>query len=154
MLPDVREGDVRCSVTVPGKVQCDHRARVTSRGTFMPAAYRAYMRGVHLCALAARPRGWPLDARYGVHVTLHEPDARSRDLDNAAKGALDGCKGALWGDDRQIDRLTVERGAVDRTSPRVVVEVSLLAASCAAPGATEGGSRVRAPGGAARPQGR
>lgn len=109
--------------TVPGRPETDHRARVTARGTYMPAAYRAYMATVRLHALAARPRGWPLDARYSVSITVHEPDRRSRDLDNAAKGALDGMTGALWADDRQIDALSIVRGEVRRLQPCVVVTV-------------------------------
>lgn len=117
------------TVTIPGKPETDHRARVTSRGTFMPAAYRAYMATVRLYALAARPRGWPLDARYSVSITVHEPDRRSRDLDNAAKGALDGMTGALWTDDRQIDALSIVRGEVRKAAPCVVVTVQRMEAA-------------------------
>lgn len=111
------------TVVIPGKVQTDHRARVTSRGTYMPREYQAYLRAARLHGFAARPRGWSLAERYAVRVVVHEPDRRSRDLDNAAKGPLDGLRGVLWHDDRQIDRLVIERGEVRREAPCVVVTV-------------------------------
>lgn len=115
------------TITVPGKVCTDHRARVTRNGTFQPKEYREYMRGVRLHGLAQRPAGWLLDGRYRVTIELHEPDARSRDLDNASKGPLDGLRGVLWADDRQIDRLEVVRGEVRRGRPCVVVHVERVA---------------------------
>ena len=50
-----------------------------------------------------------------VSVTIIEnpPDRRVRDIDNPIKSLLDALtKSGLWGDDRQIDELTVRRGTV------------------------------------------
>ena len=116
-------------ITIPGKVETDHRARVTSRGTFMQKQYRAYMERARLVALSQRPRGWAADGRYSVHVVVLEPDRRSRDLDNAAKGCLDAMRGVLWDDDRQIDRLVIERGEVSREQPCVIVAVRRMEAA-------------------------
>jgi Holliday junction resolvase RusA-like endonuclease len=115
-----------CTVVIPGRVETNHRPRVGARGTYLPPKYTAYKSLAGLCALASRPRGWPLDARYSVRLTLHEPDKRSRDLDNACKGALDGARGALWTDDRQIDALSITRGEVRRDAPCVVMAVEVL----------------------------
>ncbi len=92
----------------------------------MDPKYTAYKRAVQLHALAARPRGWTTDARYSVRVTIHEPDKRSRDLDNACKAALDGSRGVLWDDDRQIDALSIVRGEVRRDAPCVVMTVEVM----------------------------
>jgi len=109
---------------VPGKPETNHRARVTRNGTYHAKEYVAYKRAVQIVAKAACPIDWALDRNYDVSIVMHEPDRRRRDVDNAAKGLLDGCRGVLWADDRQIDRLTVERGEVDKVMPRVVVRVS------------------------------
>lgn len=48
-----------------------------------------------------------------VHVTVHPPDRRRRDLDNAMKALLDAlAHGGAYEDDSQIDRLEIVRGAV------------------------------------------
>ena len=49
-------------------------------------------------------------------------------FDNIAKSVLDGCESALWGNDKQVTRLTVER--CTGGAPRVEVEVETLAAVC------------------------
>jgi Holliday junction resolvase RusA-like endonuclease len=110
-------------ITIPGKVETNHRARVTRNGTFHAKEYVAYKRAVHLMAQSQCPLTWAKTGRYDVTIVVHEPDNRRRDCDNAAKGILDGCRGVLWDDDRQIDRLEIVRGSVDRVSPRVVVTV-------------------------------
>jgi Holliday junction resolvase RusA-like endonuclease len=110
---------------VPGKVETNHRARVTRNGTYHVKEYATYKKAIAILARAHCPLDWPRDGRYEVAITMYEPDARSRDVDNAAKGPLDGCRGVLWEDDRQIDRLVVVRGEVDRINPRVIVEVTL-----------------------------
>lgn len=115
--------------TIPGKVETNHRARVTRNGTFHAKEYVVYKRAVALAAKASRSVGWTPGGRFEVQVVIREPDLRSRDLDNAAKGILDGCRGVLWDDDRQIDRLVIERGAVDRVMPRAHVYVRRIESS-------------------------
>lgn len=52
--------------------------------------------------------------RLAVSILLFPPDRRRRDLDNALKAALDGMAHAgLYDDDSQIDRLEVQRCAVE-----------------------------------------
>jgi Holliday junction resolvase RusA-like endonuclease len=72
-----------------------------------------------------------MDARYAVTITMHEPDRRSRDLDNA-KAIMDGLSGIAWNDDRQVDAYTVTRGEVRRLAPCVVVTVQTMDAKGAA----------------------
>lgn len=53
---------------------------------------------------------FPGAARLAVTLTLHPPDERRRDIDNAVKGPLDLMTAAgVWADDSQIDRLVVIR---------------------------------------------
>ena len=45
-------------------------------------------------------------------VTLHPPDRRRRDLDNAMKSLLDALEyGGVYADDSQVDHLEIRRGA-------------------------------------------
>lgn len=115
--------------TVPGRVDTNHRPRAAIRGgkirTHKAAGYRAYVDRVAWIARAPFA-GWPLGLRYAVTLTVHEHDRRSRDLDNACKGVLDGLKGAAWADDRQVDDLRVVRGEVRKTAPCVVVKVEVI----------------------------
>lgn len=124
-----------CEVTIPGKLDTNHRPRAAVVGgkirTHKAAGYREYIYRVRLCTGARMNylgliRSWPLDARYSVAITVHEPDRRSRDLDNAAKPIADGMTGYLWEDDRQIDDLRITRGEVRKAAPCVVVRVEVL----------------------------
>ena len=57
--------------------------------------------------------GGPYLGRLSVELTAHPPDKRQRDLDNLLKATLDGLQHAgVYESDSQIDRLTIERGAV------------------------------------------
>ena len=51
--------------------------------------------------------------RLSVSITLNAPDKRVRDIDNSIKSLLDAmCQAQLFDDDSQIDKLSVERGAI------------------------------------------
>ncbi len=59
-----------------------------------------------------------------VAVVLLPPDKRRRDLDNVFKALLDAMTSAgVWGDDSQIDALSIRRGG-RTTGGSVTVEVS------------------------------
>lgn len=64
--------------------------------------------------------------KYEVELHVVTPDARKRDLDNIAKGILDGCTGALWRDDGQVHALKITRG-INPHFPRVDVVVRVCA---------------------------
>ena len=55
----------------------------------------------------------PIPGRVAVDMVAHPPDRRRRDLDNLLKIVLDSLKGAAFGDDHLIDRLSIERGEVE-----------------------------------------
>lgn len=85
---------------------------------------RAYR--MEACARLAALRTPRLNGRLRVVVTLHPPDRRKRDVDNAMKALLDALQHAgVYRDDAQIDRLEVERGEV-RDGGRAVVEIEEL----------------------------
>lgn len=68
-----------------------------------------------------------LAGRLAVSVTMHAPSRRAFDLDNHVKAASDALTAAkVWGDDAQIDRLLLIRGAVDRKAPRLEITVEEL----------------------------
>lgn len=70
---------------------------------------------------------WPTRAdRLAVTLTAHAPDARRRDLANLEKLVLDAVCKQLGVDDSQIDRLTLQRGGVDRVNPRLVLRLEAL----------------------------
>lgn len=55
----------------------------------------------------------PTRERIGVAITLHAPNkTQDTDIDNRVKATLDALQGLAYADDRQIDRLIVERGCV------------------------------------------
>lgn len=105
------------------------RARVyaTERGfkSSTPAKTKTYERHVGMLALAARPRGWRIDAKaYGLRVSIHRA-ARRGDADNFLKSIADGLKGVAWKDDSRVYRMAVEM-ADDAARPRAYVTVELL----------------------------
>lgn len=59
-----------------------------------------------------------------LHIVAHMPDARRRDLDNLLKCALDALQHAqVFADDSQVRDLRIVHGGVDRTRPRLEVQV-------------------------------
>lgn len=64
-------------------------------------------------AMLALRRIDPIAGSLDVRVTVHPPDRRRRDLDNAMKSLLDALEhGGAYGDDFQIDYLDITRGNV------------------------------------------
>jgi len=123
----------RLRLVFEGPIESDHRPRVGRRGTFMPPKYVAAKVRMRSLALASRPEGWRTDGRFRVELQVYEQDARSRDLDNCAKGPIDAMCGVLFNDDRQVDLLLVYRDELDRKRPRVEVEVWRLPDKVPAP---------------------
>lgn len=98
------------------------RPRVTSRGAYMPTAYRQWLDVVKREALAYWAEHeecadkdcavrWYDPAHHAICLTLvfRLPDRRRRDLDNLAGAVMDALNGVLWRDDSQIVRLAAEK---------------------------------------------
>ena len=114
---------------VPGKLDTNHRVRAAVVGgkvrTYKASGYRAGLVHIRLHAAEAfaATRGWSLLWRYTVRIVTHEPDRRSRDLDNAVKPILDALTGIAWANDSRVDCILVVRGDVRRDAPCTVVQV-------------------------------
>ena len=67
-----------------------------------------------------------LDGRLSVEILLCGPTKAARDVDNFAKGILDAFTYAgVWLDDKQVDRLLIERGEVAKGGHAVVTVNSI-----------------------------
>ena len=121
--------------TVPGACVSKQRPRVTSKGTFMPAHYRAFRRLVAAHATAAIEAAtragihWDTAAPgYQVHVRVFQPTRRNIDGDNALGAILDSLNQVAFADDGLVKRATVEK-AYDKANPRTEVRVEELTAA-------------------------
>jgi Holliday junction resolvase RusA-like endonuclease len=100
--------------------------RTQSHGTrrFTPPRQRGYQDRVRLVANLARPKGWPLDARYRVTVDVY-CDGRKRDIDNCAKTIGDAIEGIAYRNDCHVDDLHVRRHH-ELAAPRVEVCIEVI----------------------------
>ncbi len=116
---------------VPGQPRPKERARVTARGTFTPQQTRDYERAVYTraaCALADVHMwgAWPRDAWYRCEIALYTRDRRIPDTDNVGKAILDGCKGALWDNDKRVSAPHPTLVEVCSPEPRAEVTVTIV----------------------------
>ena len=99
------------STDAHGRVRC----RIESMAEPTTALLEAYIAGRCRKAVRAHERDvgpWPKDARYEVDIELGEViQDRNADVDNVAKVILDGMNHVVFDEDRQVDRLTIDRGA-------------------------------------------
>lgn len=87
---------------------------------------RYYRKSVAQECLVQRPEKFG-NKRISVSIYVYAPDARRRDLDNLFKGILDGLAHAgIYEDDSQVDRLSIQRCAIDREQPRVEVDICAI----------------------------
>ena len=107
--------------SVPGDPVTWKRARSQGSRRWTDPRDRDYRASLRLHALAARPKGWPLDARYSVTVVV-SVRRDVGDVDNFAKSVLDAGKGVLWADDAAVRELYVRRVRADQGSLAVLVE--------------------------------
>lgn len=87
----------------------------------------AQQRAIQLAWLAQVPpatrASWRMGDDYAVAITVTWPDARRKDIDNAAKQVLDALKGAAWDDDEQVVSLLVVRTTACAEEPFATVSV-------------------------------
>ncbi len=68
--------------------------------------------------------GNKVKGRVSVYIELCPPTAGKYDLDNFPKVLLDSLTHAkLWSDDECVDKLTIERGEIDRPNGHCVVKI-------------------------------
>lgn len=122
------------SFVVPGHPVPKARARVSFRNgkahAHTPAKTQNFEATVRLCAASARPSGWPLRARYALHLGVFLPHERG-DLDNYLKSVGDACNGILWHDDsvKYVGEVSM-LAAIDQVRPRVEVRLVATPAHC------------------------
>lgn len=116
---------MRIAFTIPGPPKSKARPRVTSRGTFMPADYRAWKKHVAACAMGAPGvRDWDAYAQaFRVSVDFYMPTRRGLDVDNLVGGVLDGLNGVMWKDDAAVAELARVRRLHDKDNPRAEVTI-------------------------------
>jgi Holliday junction resolvase RusA-like endonuclease len=117
--------------SVPGLPQPKQRPRVDGRNgrIYTPKKTGVFEQTLKVHAMRAiMLHRWPPRFEGPVAVWLHVyfPDARPRDIDNAAKSALDGANEVVWKDDSQVHELHVYR-RIDRAKPRLEFRVEPLA---------------------------
>jgi crossover junction endodeoxyribonuclease RusA len=110
------------TLTLPWPPSVNHYYRRVGHATVISKEGRRYrQRVVGEALLAGSPR---VEGRLAVRIVASPPDRRRRDLDNLQKSLLDALQHAgVYGDDSQIDRITVERASTS-DGGRVVVEIS------------------------------
>jgi crossover junction endodeoxyribonuclease RusA len=113
------------SFTMPGAPQPKQRARVTSRGTFTPAATRRYEQSIRETAQVFVPRDWPMEGEYELECEFHLPGFMRSDLDNLGKAVSDGLEGAAFTNDRLVSKVSLLR-VYDSSEPRTEVTVTYL----------------------------
>ena len=128
----------RLSYTIPGEPVPTQPAAiingyVAKRGQANQRAYRDHV-ALHTMLAVNRTRWHSSEWDRAYHVTLrayleriHDKDGRFRkfDVDNIAKGVLDGIKSRALPDDSQIVRLVVEKH-LDAGKPRLEVEIERI----------------------------
>lgn len=116
-------------LSIPGRVVGGNRALgIDTRSgrvrTYRRSEYRAYAETVAALARQAMRGDPPLEGHLEVRLTLYAPHRGSLpDADAAAKAVLDALQGVMYRDDRQVDRLEVERRIVPGQPHRMDVEV-------------------------------
>ena len=101
------------------------RARVTRNGTYQPAKIRAYKAIIKKAALAAMNGNPPLTGEIHCSIRLYRKykstSRRFGDCDNLYKAITDAMNEAVYLDDSQITRCTVEK----ITAPYPHVEITI-----------------------------
>ena len=127
--------------SVPGEPVPQPRPRVTTRGGFgrayVPHAHPVHAYRASLAAAArdagAEPHAEPVSVV--IDLVFERPKSHMNksgvkpsaprlprvDLDNVGKAILDSLNGVAWGDDRQVQRLVIEKtyGTEARTTVRI-----------------------------------
>ncbi|HEY8378668.1 MAG TPA: RusA family crossover junction endodeoxyribonuclease [Nannocystis sp.] len=110
--------------------QANHRLipRSTGRGLTLAREYRQAKEAARALVASQTRREPVLIGPVEVRLRFYLPDAKRRDPDNLLKLIHDAMTGIVYDDDHQIRRQVWEVAGVDRTAPRVEIEVEPLRA--------------------------
>jgi len=109
------------SIELPYPPSVNHYWRRVGARTLISREGRRYRE--RIASILALRRVQPIAGALSVRVTVHPPDRRRRDLDNAMKALLDALEhGGAYEDDSQIDHLDIRRGHVVPEG-KVVVQI-------------------------------
>lgn len=114
---------IRLTLPVPPSANTYWRS-VPGKGVLISKAGRQYKETVRGIAWTERVSMYAQHVKLELAMVVHFGDQRRRDLDNICKAAGDALKLVAYVDDSQIDRLVVQRGAIDRGNPRIEVTVT------------------------------
>lgn len=87
---------------------------MTAEGRTIKEAYQLEARG--------RWKRKPLKGDVELGIKIYFGDKRVRDIDNYGKLLLDSMTGIVYEDDKQINKMTVEK-FIDTDNPRIEVEI-------------------------------
>jgi crossover junction endodeoxyribonuclease RusA len=106
---------------IPPSVNAIHRA-VRGRNILSKEARIWYAESIR--SIKQQAQGWCSSKRLSVSYDYSFADNRRRDIGNYEKILSDSItKAGLWGDDSQIDRITLRRMHVDKEDPHVHVVI-------------------------------
>lgn len=81
---------------------------------YLTAKAKLFKQEVWVAFKNSKHKGFGKD-RLKVHIVLHAPDKRIRDLDNSIKSLFDAiCQAGVFVDDSQIDEISVKRGGITK----------------------------------------
>lgn len=89
---------------------------------YMSAEGRALKESYQMQALSQRGGHRANDSKYQVDIKLYFKDHRQRDIDNYGKILLDSLTGIIWNNDKQVNKMCVEK-FIDKQEPRIEVDI-------------------------------
>lgn len=116
----------RLEFWVPGRPITWKRTAHFKGRKITTAAQREYQRFIAALAVAAMPKGWPLDMRYRLELDVVQPDRHAADLSNFTKNVEDALNTVAYLDDARIDELVIKRLEPNKATPGMRVVITVL----------------------------